>query len=1068
MYSPKMLNRVKGPLPMMMCRTSLASLFVLLWSCTVLAQFNAATLSGRITDPQGKVVPKVQVQLVDIDTNVGATTETNGDGIYVLSAIQPGRYRLTVRKDGFHEILKPEFTLHTQDNLEQNFSLEIGSVSETVTVNANSEHMATDSAAVGLLVNRDFVENMPLNGRSFEDLIALAPGALTNSNSSPSGDFTNAFSINGQRPDANYFTVDGVAANVSASNSHNGPLQAISGVLPAQTALGTTQALISVDALQEFKIQTSGYSAEYGRQPGGQIELTTRAGANDIHGSVFDYFRNTVFDANSWFADQQGASKSPEHQNDFGGTLGGPLRIPGVYNGKDKTFYFVSYEGLRLDLPVFVSGVSVPSLELRAFAAPGVQPFLNATPIPNGKENGDQCAISLGYTFSCTAQWSGGYSNPSSLDAVSVRVDQLIRSNIQAFARYSNTPSKASSYQSSEFDTTRANYQTVTLGSTVRIGSSLLNETRFNYSVTNATRSFIPTNFGGAVPYPKSLLMPLELATMNNALVLADAFAQIPGANTIYVPATGLSKAVQHQYNLVNSVSWLRGRHNLKFGADYRRLPASYSPSQYESVIYLTSLAGVQQGFADLALIEAYKGAHPIFNNLSLYAEDHLKLTPRLTIDYGVRWEFNPPPGASDGVYPTAFTTSNPATAQIAPAGTPQYHTTYHDFAPRLGFAYQVNSATSHPFAVRGGFGIFYDTGQALGAAGYQGDPFFRYNVDSNFALPATQASLAPPSFSVPRTPPYSFFGVNDPNLKLPYTEQWNLSVDQGLGVRNTLTVSYVGNVERKLLFEETYNNPQPALAQVTWINNGSSSSYNALQIQDSGFLGRGLQLIAAYTWAHARDNSSADTPGYAPIWGNSDNDVRQAFNIAINYKIPGAESNTLVRVLTRGWSLDNRFTALSGYPVYVYQNIYYSPNVAPELIIPDQVPGVPVYLHNVPNVLGGWGLNPAAFSPVATDPSTGMPLAQGTLGRNSIHGPAFWSLNAGVQRNFPLYEKLNLIFRVEAFNLFNHPNAGSIDGCLCDSTFGRSVNVPTIGTPNSLYSTGSPRSLQFVLKLQF
>jgi Carboxypeptidase regulatory-like domain len=214
MYSPKMLSRVKEPLPMMMCRTRLASLFVFLClgsSSAALAQFNTATLSGRITDPQGKVIPKAQVELVNIDTNVAATTETNGDGIYVLSAIQPGRYRLTVRKDGFHEILKPEFTLHTQDDLEQNFGLEVGSVAETVTVSAGISEAETTNPAVSMTVTREFVEDMPLNGRSFQDLIQLAPGTVSDQNG--------YYSIDGQRTDSNNYTVDGVSANLGGLNN---------------------------------------------------------------------------------------------------------------------------------------------------------------------------------------------------------------------------------------------------------------------------------------------------------------------------------------------------------------------------------------------------------------------------------------------------------------------------------------------------------------------------------------------------------------------------------------------------------------------------------------------------------------------------------------------------------------------------------------------------------------------------------------------------------------------------------------------------------------------------------
>jgi|SRR5579863_37164 len=1056
----------------MMTRRLLGSCLIILagmlWSLPVFAQADTATLSGRIADPQGKSVPKALVQITNIDTNVASSTETNAEGIYVFSGIKPGRYRLLVLKDGFHEIIKPEFTLHVQDDIQQNFGLQVGSVSETVTVSANAEQFATDSPAVGMTVTRDFVENMPLNGRSFQDLIALAPGTVSAS------DGTGLFSVNGQRDDANSFTVDGVSANLGSGGAYSAGIlvQAAAGVLPAQTALGTTQSLVSVDDLQEFRIQTSGYSAEFGRQPGGQVELATRSGTNAYHGTAFDYFRNEALDANSWFLNSIGSPREPERQNDFGGTIGGPLKVPRLYDGKDKTFFFFSYEGLRLRLPE-VAQENAPTLAFRQAAASTVQPFLNAAPIPNGAANNDAC---LPAVVSCTALFRAGFSNPSQLDAVSFRLDQNLGQKAQFFARYAYTPSKTSSRgnPASELDSISSNTETITLGTTVRLGAKVVDELRFNYSIVNSHLAQTPDTFGGAIPYSINLVTPPQF--VNGATRNSVSFDLPNLSPNMGIPTYSSSESSQRQYALLNSVSWSHGSHELKFGVDYRRLGPVFSPYPFDSAFIFDSVTGVVGGVADLVFAAAFQGARPTFNNLSLYAQDSWRLTQRFTLSYGLRWEFNPAPGASNGLFPLAVSqTSNLATMELAPLGTPQYHTTYDNFAPRLGFAYELRSGDNHPLVVRAGGGVFYDTAQALGAEGYAGYPFLSEGITTKVPLPAAAAAITPPPFNFPPTPPYGPITVSDPNLKLPYTAQWNVSLDQGLSARNTLTISYAGNKGQRLLFTNQYSptsNTNFTYADIT--DNQASSNYNAMQIQDHGYLAPGLQFLGSYTWAHALDNASNDlgTSGFPPLYGNSDNDLRQVLNFAVVYEIPSSDRSALLGHLTRGWLVANRFSAQTGYPFTVEQGTYTDPvSGAIVPILPDLVPGVAVYKHNVPGVPAGWQVNEAAFSPVPINPATGIPLMQGNEPRNFLHGPAFWNLNTSVQRNFAMTDRVGLQFRVDAFNIFNHPNLGSqIDNFLGDATFGQIIpfGVQTIGVPNQLYATGAARSLQLSLKLHF
>src|SRR5258707_1125560 len=285
------------------------------------AQSTNAAVGGQITDEQGRVVPGVTVVLTNLNTGVTYEAKTNGDGFYNAPSLPPGIYRANVTKDGFKNIVKGDIELHVQDQASMNFRLQIGSVNETVTVSAGGLVINTTDATVSTVVDRQFAENLPMNGRSFQTLIQLTPGVVTvPSNPSDGGQF----SINGQRANANYWMVDGVSANIGASPTAVGG-NGVGGSLGSFSAQGGTNSLVSVDAMQEFRIQTSTYAPEFGRTPGGQISIVTRSGTNQFHGTAFDYLRNDLFDAADWFADRAGLPKPQERQNDFGGTFNGPI-----------------------------------------------------------------------------------------------------------------------------------------------------------------------------------------------------------------------------------------------------------------------------------------------------------------------------------------------------------------------------------------------------------------------------------------------------------------------------------------------------------------------------------------------------------------------------------------------------------------------------------------------------------------------------------------------------------------------------------------------------------------------
>ncbi len=384
-------------------------------------QTETGSIYGSVIDPTGAVVSDATVRLIDIDRNIHRETGTDSSGFYTFASVHPGHYQMEVEKNGFKAVRLTGITLNVQGNLEHSFKLDIGPASETITVTANTANVNTTDGALSTLVDRTFAENIPLNGRTFQTLITLTPGVVL---TQTTFDNQGQFSVNGQRANANYFTVDGVSASFGATG-YGTLAQIAGGALPALSVSGGTNSLVSVDAMQEFRVQTSSFAPEFGRTPGGQVSIATRSGTNDFHGTLFEYFRNSILDANDWFADFNHLAKPAERQNDFGGVFGGPLV-------KDRTFFFFSYEGLRLRLPSTEETVvpDTPSRQEAQSMNLGILPYLNAYSVANGTDLG-----------SGLAQFNSTFTNPSTLNAYSIRVDQALSSKISLFGRYNYSPS---------------------------------------------------------------------------------------------------------------------------------------------------------------------------------------------------------------------------------------------------------------------------------------------------------------------------------------------------------------------------------------------------------------------------------------------------------------------------------------------------------------------------------------------------------------------------------------------------------------------------------------------------
>jgi hypothetical protein len=1042
-----------------------AALLLLTAHCSLLtcrAQSTTATLSGTVEDQNKAVVPSARVRVINLGTGLEREALTNDSGDFTIPLLPPSTYTVRVERDGFATVEISKVVLNIGDQKALRIELKTGPVTAMVKINADAP-LINESPAVGTVVDRQFVENLPLNGRSFQSLIALTPGVvLTRANTDTPGQF----SVNGQRANANYFMIDGVGANIGVSPGTNVGVQT-AGTTPGLGATGGTNNLVSIDALQEFKILTSSFAPEFGRTPGAQVQILTRSGTNEYHGSLFEYFRNEVLDANDWFANRIGSKRAPLRQNDFGGVLGGPLPLPrfgeggpSFINGKDRTFFFFSYEGLRLRLPN-TAVTTVPSLAIRTSALPAIQPFLNAFPRPNGPDLGNNLA-----SFNST------FSNPSSLDATSIRIDHAVSSKLTFFGRYNHSPSEANirgaGFSLSTINNSSYKTQTLTGGVTWLLGATASNDFRINYSRNVGELVFLEDNFGGAIPLLDSQLYALPIGSTETG----NFFGSFGAGLSLQKGRFGLD--VQRQINLVDTFSISKGTHQLKFGADYRRLFPLLDRTRYSLQASFASVTAAATTGRATALASLFSGPlYPVFDNLSLFVQDVWKVNQRLTLTYGSRWELNPSPTEANGNDPFALAgLASPSTIAFAPAGTPLYHTTYNNFAPRIGLAYQLRQQPGSESVLRGGFGVFYDLGNGSVANAFGVSyPYFVRKVLSNVPFPLDAANAALPSLA----PPFNVAGAIDPDIKIPYTFQWNVSLEQSLGSNQTVSASYVAAVGRRLLRQEVISNPNPTFSSIRLSKNSGSSDYHAAQIQFQRRLSRGLQALVSYTWSHSIDNVSNDVSGEAPEFlidlrqerGPSDFDVRHAFNAAATYDIPSHKTRYL-KTLFGGFSLDAIFAARTAFPVNVITgtNIIGGNGVSR----PDLVPNVPLYLKD-PLAPGGWRINRAAFT---------IPVGrQGTLGRNALHNFPMWQLDLALRRQFKLSERMKLQVRAEVFNIFNHPNfiIGDLERRLNNlTTFGVATTMlgrglglgGASGGFNPLYQVGGPRSIQLAVKLGF
>jgi Ca-activated chloride channel family protein len=878
-----------------------------------------------------------------------------------------------------------------------------------VTVTASTSVASMDVQYSAGIRSRS-VQELPLQGRSFQRLLTLTPGTVLLGGNTGAGDRQVNLSTNGQTTTSNMFVVDGVSANFGIAPGGQSPGASAAGTTPALTASGGTNSVVPLATANELTITTRPGEAQYGRLPGAQVNVITRSGTNALHGSLFYFFGNSVFDANDWFANSRELPKAPRRLNNFGGTLEGPIV-------KDKTFFFGSYEGLRLRQPA-TAVTDVPTLNTRQSAPETVRPFLDAFSIANGRATSD------GF-----AEFAATFANPARHDVASLRVDHALNNETMVAVRYNFADSVATTRGASDFslntlNRVRSRSQMITASLTQTLSPTKMLELRGNYSRSRVGGSYFVDEFGGAV-------VPLNFANTRDRSFTFDLNARGAG-----VMSGGEVANVQSQFNFVGDLAIVSGTHEYKFGADYRRLsPTLASRALEESVLFngiAQALTGVPRRVNRLAHVSPQT---PVFNNLSLYAQDEWRRTSRLTLSYGLRWELNPAP-------------HSPALSRRL------WETTYANFAPRAGFAYKLSDEDGAELVLRGGIGIHYDLGQDFaGAAFVDSIPFLS-------GISTSDSSVLPTAGSLP------ILSLN-PHLRLPFTLSWNIGLQRELGESQIISATYVATAGRRLLSARTLFDSDPQFPFLRLVDNRADSDYRSLQVQFDRRLGDGVKSLISYTWASSTDHANRDTARRvllasadpAADGGPSDFDVRHTLNGFIAYALPAPFAHGLGNRTLRNWTIESIFTARSAQPVNVLYGFPTSYGFA--YVRPDLVAGAPLYLID-PSAPGGRRINPAAFLLPAT-------FQQGNLRRNSLRGFAFSQIDFAVRRKFNFSERTSLQFQADAFNLFNHPNFEDPAGndLHLTSTFGQSTALAGRGF-DSFYTFGGARTFRFSLKLGF
>ena len=974
-------------------------------------------LSGTVSDVSKSTVRGAKVTVTNTATGISRSMLTSDSGFYTFPNLEPGTYSIKVEAQGFQSDLTPGVALNAAAPASVNFSLHAGNVSEVVTVEAVAPELDSSSASLGDTMKEKTIEQLPMNGRDYARLSLLTPGAVARSR------YIADISFDGLHSVHNQYSIDGVdASRVDQPYMANG------------FERGARLLTGSLETIAEFRAQTSGYQAEYGRSAGSAINIVTKSGSNKLHGEAYDFFRNEALDARNYFAR---TTKPRFRFNDFGGNLSGPIY-------KDKTFFFANYEGSRQQIGILGSG-QVLSSTARATALslhPELAPILADEPI-----GVDDPATPNYATYSVVSNTS------VTENTGSARVDHNFSSKDSMFARFN------------------------------------VNETFTHGPLFGVTPSALGVNDHQTVPLTTTNIAIHEQhifspTFMNDALAgfqrwasTLDSSEAIPeisitGIDAI-VGSRGNSLGNNNSYQYGDAMTLVRHNHTLKFGGTYYRIQLN-AESITNAVVTYTSVANFENNVVTQVTQTAGNPGHGTrASQLGFYAQDNWQVLPNLAVNYGVRWDFETTP--HDKFYSTE--TYLPSTGSLAAPGTEYFKKNFRDFGPRLGLAYSPTART----VIRAGAGIFY---QAYPVG------FGSYNVPLNTVqgnLTLTQAAI--PGLSYPYTaylasgtaptPNVYGFPSSKPDI---YATQYNLSIAEELSKSTSVQISYVGNHGTNIWRETDINlyekgttiRPNAKYGDIYLEGNNGLSNYNGLQFSLKERVGQALNLAANYSYGHAIDNvqdqglyssEAQDNNNIAAERGNGSGDVRHNFTYNVLYAIPMGKGHAFlgssappVRVMASGWSVNSLGIFRSGVAENVQQSINTYGNGDFINQRPNRVAGTAMYVPTTINNTTGYVsfLNPAGWSTPAA----------GTFGnspRNGTYGPHFTQSDISLLKDTEVREGQTLEFRAEFFDFLNHPNFnfptttyGSASFGSITSTFGNTIGF------------GTSRQIEFALKYKF
>ncbi|HKS74869.1 MAG TPA: carboxypeptidase regulatory-like domain-containing protein [Terriglobales bacterium] len=1068
---------------------STTSIVLLLLCTTVLttAQSYRGSIRGKVVDPSGGVIAGAKITAKSSATGLTRDTMTDADGAYVLAELPAGQYVVVAESAGLSPVAQ-NVVVNVGLDTTADFDLtKVERKMEEVTVSGALAPVVEESRDVlGEIVDHRLVNELPLNGRDFGKLVALVPGVTVEPAGVAGTQFGfGQFNINGNRDRSNNYLLDGTDNNDPYFN--NSALNQVG-------ITGAPATLLPIDAIQEFNLQSQ-FSAEYGRNSGSVVNIITRSGSNQFHGSAFEFLRNSALDARNYF--NTDPRKTSFQNNQFGGSLGGPIL-------RDKTFFFAAYEGQRervgsdflLGVPTAGEITAAQQVALAQIDPNTGNPFISSI-------NPALLNILSFYPSSGTGQIASVVRDKNDLDNFIAKIDHNLSNNEQLSGRYAFGRSEQTfplgnnggfgkgSRLPAFAQTSPTRVQVVSVSLLSTLSPSKINEVRFGYSRYRTSFSSLDANFD-----PSTLGPNFDLGT--GKLGLPEFDFSIPelenlGAQGFSVPRGRTSQTFQ----ILDNFTFLHGRHTIKLGGEFRRAaidnfndnvergifqysPDGLDPNPVVDVLANFFLGGVQDPFSFFVLANTGNTHRTNYNNgLAFFAQDDFRARPNFTLNLGLRWEYFGP-----------LSEKNNLLSNLAPDGTLAlvgthgldgvYRRDLNNFGPRIGFAWSVTPST----VLRGGYGIYYDyvpmdlfianfTSSAGVATNPIGpEPVFPLGYDPTAFNGSNPGA---PVLTPITTGPFTIFATPR-DFPSPYIQNFNLNVQQKLGESASLEVGYVGSKGTRLVRlrdanqpDENFNYPNPNFASIDELTPISSSTYSSLQTTLRLQTLHGFSGFASYIWGKSLDDASdgidftagaafpQDSNNLRAEHGASTFDTRHRFTAALNYDVPRWQR---AGGFGSGWQLNWIVSAQSGRPIPIITSddttgrFYFNQR-------PNVVPGVnPILPHW--NPVTGY-LNPNAFS----QPAFGT---FGDLGRDSIYGPNYWNLDFSVTKNTRLREKLNLQLRAEFFNIFNHPNFALPNGSITPGLgpAGQISQTPDVAQGNPGLGGGGPRVIQIGAKLNF